>query len=396
MIQAQLWKVFTKTFCRNGVSQKIFGIFFLFFCLSAVTAQAADIGKVTILVPGVSVTRSGQAEELRQHAPLRVSDTVHTDATGRVRILFNDDSMVDMGANTSLDMRDFADSGTGSAFNVHLLQGVARVITGKIVEQNPSGFAVTTPEVSIGIRGTILSVRSSNGVSTVYVENTTRAVHVNNIHVPGGQKITIPSDSLRPEPIVPQDRRDLGRDLAFRGGAGVAAAAPEPLRDNGQIREQPKGGTTHLVTQANLIPPGSALTDIALGVQTLGDALTGNGGLSVTPTTASYAYSGAPVGFTALNFGFRVNLGSGAISSGYMNGSGAMNGAFNITGGTGSVATAIQGFTGTAHHAGNTGIWLNPGFTPGAAAALVDSVIFTDPSFTNTDAAGPLSAPKVP
>jgi hypothetical protein len=113
---------------------------------------------------------------------------------------------------------------------------MARVVTGKIVEKNPKGFSVVMLEATIGVRGTILSVRSMNGKTTTYVENTARAVYVNDIDVPGGNKITVPGDA-QPEAISPQDRRDLGRDLAFYGGMGVAAAAPEPFQES----ERPEG-----------------------------------------------------------------------------------------------------------------------------------------------------------
>ncbi|MDR1125275.1 MAG: FecR family protein, partial [Deltaproteobacteria bacterium] len=189
--------------CLSGL------VFWLSF-MSAARAADAPIAEVLTLVPGASVSRDGRTLPLERFSPLRLSDTVSTDAAGRLRILFADDSTVDLGANSSLDLRDFADSGAASVFNVHLLHGVARVITGKIVEANPQGFTVSTPEATIGIRGTILSLRAGDGTTTVYVENTTRAVYVNNINVPGGQKITIPADPIRPEPILPQDRRNLG------------------------------------------------------------------------------------------------------------------------------------------------------------------------------------------
>lgn len=128
--------------------------------------------------------------------------------------------------------------------------------------------------------------------------------------------------------------------------------------------------------------------------------MTGSGGLSVTPTGAGYAYSGTAVGdFTTLDFGFNVDLGSGAISDGYMKGVGQNNGIFSITGGTGGLVGAeypIQGFAGTPHDAGNTGIWIDGSFTPGDPSALANSVLFTDPSFTNIDFAGGISAPKLP
>jgi hypothetical protein len=414
--------------------KKIFspGVFTLVFCLlfAAATAQAADVGKVIIVVPGATVTRNGQPAELRQHSPLQVSDTVSTNATGRARILFNDDSTVDLGSNTSLDMREFADSGASSVFKVHLLQGVARVITGKIVEQNPGGFAVSTPEGTIGIRGTIISVRTGNGTTTVYVENTTRAVYVNNIHVPGGQKITLPADPLRPEPILPQDRRNLGRDLAFRGGTGVAAAAPEPMRDSGQPEEQPRGGTTQLVAEADLIPPGTSLNDISLGTQSLGDSLlagggTAGGGTAGGGTAMVKGSLTSTGGFSLLaygDFGFQIDLGSGAISNAGMSG-GTVAGAaaatsgnhFDVGGGSGTFVsggtTLINGFTGTLYSGGTSGFpfsvaatdntWMTLGPTSDPSSSAPGSVTggynmdATSSSWSNADS-GTLSGQRVP
>ncbi|MDR2488480.1 MAG: FecR family protein [Desulfovibrio sp.] len=317
----------------------LFSLFFYLSVMGIVHAADESIAEVLTMVPGASLTRDGKNLPLKQFAKLRVSDTISTNATGRARILFNDDSTVDLGANTSLDMRDFADSGARSVCDLHLLQGVARVITGKIVERNPGGFAVSTPEGTIGIRGTILSVRTGKGITTVYVENTTRAVYVNNINVPGGQKLTIPSDSIRPEPILPQDRRNLGRDLAFRGGAGVAAAAPEPYQDSGRPEEQLRGGTTHLVAERNLIPPDTSLADVSIPTQSLGDSLIAGLTASVSGTLSS-AMSGNS--FSG-NFGFSVALATGSISGATLTGMGVSSGPYsgnftiNYHGGTGSL-----------------------------------------------------------
>jgi hypothetical protein len=54
---------------------------------------------------------------LKKLALLYLSDSIRTDATGRVRILFNDDSIVSLGGSSNLNLRDFADSATESRFS---------------------------------------------------------------------------------------------------------------------------------------------------------------------------------------------------------------------------------------------------------------------------------------
>ncbi|MDR1276295.1 MAG: FecR family protein [Candidatus Accumulibacter sp.] len=314
--------------------------------LSSGAVIAAEIGQVIRVVPGAFVTRAGKTIPLAVHSPVEVTDVVSTDATGRLRVLFNDDSTVAVGSNTSLDLRDYADSGSKPVFDVHLMQGVARVVTGRVVEMNPSGFKVTTPEAHVGIRGTIISMRSMNGVTTVYVENTTREVYVNDIRVPGGQKITLPDDPLRTEPIQPEDRRELGRDLAFLGGRGVAAAAPEP----------------EMVVRIPTDPPlayvnadsGTASPDTPLKTLPLGDLLS----LGPMPLGSGYVSGTLASGWGGVSsyadFAFNVNLGTGAVSNAEMHNLalvGSVYQQFDAVGGAGTMiagTTVFNGFTGHA------------------------------------------------
>jgi hypothetical protein len=78
------------------------------------------------------------------------------------------------------------------------------------------------------------------------VENTLHNVFVNDINVPNLNKITIgPEHPTRMESITPQDRRDIGRDLAFLGGNGSAAAVPEPDADSGLTVANTLSAGTH-------------------------------------------------------------------------------------------------------------------------------------------------------
>jgi hypothetical protein len=315
-----------------------------FLCLMLAAGVArAEIGQLISVVPGVFAAREGKSVPLALHSPVEASDVIRTDATGRARILFNDDSTVAIGGDTSLEMRDFADSGAKPVFDVHLMQGVARVVTGRVVEMNPSGFRVTTPEAHVGIRGTIVSLRSANGVTTVYVENTTREVHVNDIPIPGGQKIILPGDSPHSEPITPEDRRGLGRDLAVLGGNGVAAAAPEPEMTERLPAETP---LAYVSADGGTAPPDTPLKTLPLVTDLAGSSLgplTGFVSGSLATSVSGSDFAG--------KFSFEIDLSSGAISNATLSGSGTaiayLSGSsttgtliVNFVGGTGSVDAA--------------------------------------------------------
>ncbi len=85
------------------------------------------------------------------------------------------------------------------------------------------------------VYATILTVRSGDGRTTVFVENTNREVVVNGVTVPSGSKAEVPQSGAAPKvtPMTPADRQELGASLAARSGApssgngqGAVPAAP--------------------------------------------------------------------------------------------------------------------------------------------------------------------------
>lgn len=282
---------------------------------------SGEVGLVLSLTPGVTAERAGQNLALEQKSPVNTTDVLHTDATGRAQILFADDSSVSLGSNTSLALEEVVAEGKNPVFKARLGQGMARFITGKIVEQNPDGFAVVTPEATVGIRGTIFAVSTNDGKTTVYVMNTTRQVLVNGILVPSGYKITLP-DGM-PEPMTPADLNQASEATAARKTQdqtdGAASDDNLDLADAGgntvfdpDTLEQPELGT-QLV--------GDELADLgsnpAAATATVTGALLINplGGLNGTDAAGATA-----VGNTG-SFSFNVNLDSGAISNASMSNS---------------------------------------------------------------------------
>ncbi|MDR1310923.1 MAG: hypothetical protein LBK01_03475, partial [Burkholderiaceae bacterium] len=172
----------------------------------------------------------------------------------------------------------------------------------------------------------------------------------------------IPSDPVRPELIRPLDRKELSRELAFRGGAGVAVAAPEP---SGQTGQEPLVNTQHLVENTNLIPPNSPLADISLPTQALGDLLTTPNLLaSVSGNLWSTAYTNTFSG----SFSFNVDLSSGVTSNGTLTGSGIASGGspftgpftVNYVGGTGVATSGTSNVFGFSDGGGTTAAFATP------------------------------------
>jgi hypothetical protein len=120
--------------------------------MAAMSVQAADAGKVLHLVPGATLSRDGKTQSLQQDAVVRDTDVIVTDATGRVRILFNDGTALSFGGDTRIRLRDFAGA-QKTAFSARLLQSAARSASNTIRAQNPGGFGGVRPTGTAGKEG---------------------------------------------------------------------------------------------------------------------------------------------------------------------------------------------------------------------------------------------------
>ncbi|MDR1777650.1 MAG: FecR family protein [Desulfovibrio sp.] len=334
--------------------------------------QGKEAGYVLTLTPHAYVERNGQRLELAKDSPVHPGDTLSTDAGGRLRVWLSDETTLSFGGGTTFTLETYRDEGRKSEFRGHMAKGLLRALTGNIVRENPGGFAVTTPEASVGIRGTIITMRSGNGVTSVFVENTMRSVFVNNVNVPGRHKMTVPGNTA-PQPILPSDRRQIGQELAFAGTRPTAAAAPEPSRETARTGQAPLSASAafdRLETNLASLPlseignvgniPQPPLTPTfghivgTLGLPTIPfDHYIGSGSFSFDADLTSGSVSNAAMqgtwqGSVTTNWtGFQLSGGSGAISGNnfsvaYPTGTGLEGSGPTTTTASGSMSGSIQ------------------------------------------------------
>lgn len=294
--------------------------------LVASACAAKDVGQVISFKAGVTAQRGGQPVELGMKSPVGEKDVLTTDATGRAQILFDDDTTVALGSNTSLSLETVVAEGSNPAFRARMGQGVARFITGKIVEKNPEGFSVVTPDATVGIRGTIFAVRVANGTTTVFVTNTTKQVYVNGVLVPSGFKITLPQGTI--SPLTPSDINFVTGSVAARDSSPVSTAQVAPVSPG-------VGG--------GVITP-TTLAQTQFASQALGESFNKLGNANV---------SGSLMSADTGSFSFQVNLASGAVSNGVMTSGFTDWAPFPLTGGSGSVSgssLSVSGFSNADQH----------------------------------------------
>ena len=127
---------------------------------------AESKGKVEESTPGFWAMREDKRVDLSTGDDIYEFDIIMTDATGAGTIRFIDDTVLEVRNSTELDVKEVVFTEERNRFNVGVMEGTARVITGAIVRQNPRGFKVTTPKSTIGIRGTDFETEYSSVTET--------------------------------------------------------------------------------------------------------------------------------------------------------------------------------------------------------------------------------------
>jgi hypothetical protein len=150
-----------------------------------------------------------------------VSDTIITGTNGRVKIILRDDTLISLGRDSELSLTEFADMGESVTFNSRFLKGTLGVITGKIAEMNPEGFMILTPHSTMGIRGTVLSLRTDERRTILYVLYTDKTVIFNGASVNENYKAV--AETGKPPRITPlscQEKETIVRESDLKAEVG--------------------------------------------------------------------------------------------------------------------------------------------------------------------------------
>lgn len=139
---------------------RMHGLLLLLAMLPAM-AYADGIGKIKTLSGQVSIEREGKAVPARLGAPVYQTDTIVTGKDGTVGLLFDDDSRLSAGPNSTLALDKFSfDPATHDGnFDVSMKKGTLSVISGKLTQKTPGALKVKTPAAILAVRGTEFSVK---------------------------------------------------------------------------------------------------------------------------------------------------------------------------------------------------------------------------------------------
>ena len=136
------------------------------------SSAQASVGRVLFKYGNVTVD-SANARLLRQGATVDEGDVIVTGPKGYVQLLLDDGTKIAIRPNSSFEIEalEMPASATAPAVGAgitlkasfKLQKGGFRTLTGRIAQQDPSVYQVTTPAAIIGVRGTNYSTRLCAG-----------------------------------------------------------------------------------------------------------------------------------------------------------------------------------------------------------------------------------------
>lgn len=334
-------------------------------------SRPVEAARVIAVTSGAFVERNGACTPLKLKDSLYKADQVRTNATGKVQLLFADDTTVAVGPNSLVNLSDFSFGGPEKAgFVMGVGRGLARVVTGKVVEQNREGFKITTPHATVGIRGTILTADVRNPSKSTFILSQLGSGHtVSVFNAATGRQTEIskagfsveagatgnvlrpatPAEMSAVQTVVRQSRQApattaqsngkaaQGQTVAARPaaasantaqpGSAIPAVAPaesSPMSMTGVRAEEASGGHSvagrgeTTINQVIATAPGKSAENLSESfVVVPGNDL--SPGVADNPGALKASYAGNLLSNYAIGtFGFDLNLGNGVLDNGQM------------------------------------------------------------------------------
>lgn len=131
-------------------------LFILFLFPSVAMAKEQPVGSIKTLENDVAVLRGEQKLAAVIGMAVFQGDVIETSTSGTVGIIFRDDSLISLGPDSTLDMKDFVFEPKEEKFAIlmKMLKGTFVYISGTIGRLSPDSVKLETPSSTIGTRGT--------------------------------------------------------------------------------------------------------------------------------------------------------------------------------------------------------------------------------------------------
>lgn len=140
----------------------IFFIFVSFFANSEVSSAGTDsIGFIKTTSGEVLLSNAQGTQAAETNMQISQGDSIKTGETGSVGLIFADDTVVSLGPNSEISLESFQFNPVEQklSFVSRLIKGTFCFVSGQIAKLAPNKVIFTTPEATLGVRGTKFLVK---------------------------------------------------------------------------------------------------------------------------------------------------------------------------------------------------------------------------------------------
>lgn len=166
----------------------VIGGFLLLLIVAVATSSFAaedPVGYVQTAEGTVEITcMDGKTTSAAFDVPVLPQDVITTGEDGKAQIMFIDKTVLALDANSKVEIFDVYTPEKGGLFDMNFFSGTGRIITSKILSQNPEKFSASTPLGTIGIRGTELGLLADPGHEVVMLYEGGPAIYTDE-QIPG-------------------------------------------------------------------------------------------------------------------------------------------------------------------------------------------------------------------
>ncbi|MBZ7986707.1 FecR family protein [Campylobacter canadensis] len=122
----------------------------------------ANIGKISAIKGDVFIQRDNKDIKAKANDEIQQNDLIITKNNAKAQIVFIDNTIITLGKNTNLNIKDYVINGANSKVNLEVNSGVFQVISGEISKIARDKFIFQAKTATIGIRGTVFMGNLNN------------------------------------------------------------------------------------------------------------------------------------------------------------------------------------------------------------------------------------------
>ena len=202
-------------------------------------ALAEDVGSVASVRGDAQIGRGGAFTPAAVAAVVQLGDELRT-GNGQMRVVFRDDSVIDLAENSSMtvDTQVFDPGSSRFTSLMRLAAGKARALVSKVYGTAGASYEIQTPTAVAGVRGTSFFITydpTRDATDVVGIEGrimvrSLAEVLDNTVYVTANEGTSVDRGvaPTRPEPVDPgymMNQTNALQPLAAGGGGGAAGVA---------------------------------------------------------------------------------------------------------------------------------------------------------------------------